>query len=123
MSLFLTPDQYKNPLYSCMGAIFTSYYTQFCIFRLLPIIIDIVFTLSYHVTPKNDVWSGDCFYSFFLSFLCFPSRKRLAQITFPAGNYLFKVNNKSTRTRCEICSKLTIKTPERRLASFWCLYC
>ena len=24
---------------------------------------------------------------------------------------------------CEICSKLTIKTPERRLASFWCLYC
>ena len=32
----------------------------------------------------------------------------------PAGNYLFKVNNKNTRTRCEICSKLTIKTPERR---------
>ena len=35
---------------------------------------------------------------------------------FPAGNYLFKVNNKSTRTRCEICSELTIKTPERRQA-------
>ena len=35
-------------------------------------------------------------------------------ITFPAGIYLFKVNNKNTRTRCEICSKLTIKTPERR---------
>ena len=33
---------------------------------------------------------------------------------FPAGNYLFKVNNRSTKTRCEICSKLTIKTPERR---------
>ena len=32
----------------------------------------------------------------------------------PAGNYMFKVNNGSTRTRCEICSKLTIKTPERR---------
>ena len=31
-----------------------------------------------------------------------------------AGNYLFKVNNRNTRTRCEICSKLTIKTPERR---------
>ena len=27
---------------------------------------------------------------------------------------MFKVNNKNTRTRCEICSKLTIKTPERR---------
>ena len=32
----------------------------------------------------------------------------------PAGNYMFKINNKNTRTRCEICSKLTIKTPERR---------
>ena len=27
---------------------------------------------------------------------------------------MFKVNNKNTRTRCKICSKLTIKTPERR---------
>ena len=34
--------------------------------------------------------------------------------TFPAGIYLLKVNNRNTRTRCEICSKLTIKTPERR---------
>ena len=33
----------------------------------------------------------------------------------PADIYLLKVNNKNTRTRCEICSKLTIKTPERRL--------
>ena len=32
----------------------------------------------------------------------------------PAGNYMFKVNNRNTRTRCVICSKLTIKTPERR---------
>ena len=32
----------------------------------------------------------------------------------PAGIYLLKVNNKNTRTRCEICSKLTIKTPELR---------
>ena len=36
--------------------------------------------------------------------------------TFPAGIYLLKFNNRNTntRTRCEICSKLTIKTPERR---------
>ena len=27
---------------------------------------------------------------------------------------MFKVNNKSTRSRCEICSRLTKKTPERR---------
>ena len=32
----------------------------------------------------------------------------------PAGIYLLKVNNRNTRTRCEMCSKLTIKTPERR---------
>ena len=34
----------------------------------------------------------------------------------PAGIYLLKVNNRNTRTRCEICSKLTIKIPERRQA-------
>ena len=28
--------------------------------------------------------------------------------------YLFKINNRNTGKRCEICSKLTIKTPERR---------
>ena len=32
---------------------------------------------------------------------------------FPAGIYLLKVNNRNTRTRCEICLKLTIKTPKR----------
>ena len=30
------------------------------------------------------------------------------------GNYMFKVNNRNVTTRCEVCSKLTIKTPERR---------
>ena len=37
--------------------------------------------------------------------------------TDPADNHTFKVNIKNTRTRCEICSKLTITTPERR---HWC---
>ena len=31
----------------------------------------------------------------------------------PVGIYLLKVNNRNTRTRCEICSKLTTKTPEQ----------
>ena len=31
-----------------------------------------------------------------------------------AGNYMFKVNNRNTRIRFEISSKLTIKIPERR---------
>ena len=26
-------------------------------------------------------------------------------IYFPAGNYMFKANNRSTRARCEMCSK------------------
>ena len=32
--------------------------------------------------------------------------------------YLLKVNNKNIETRCKICSKLAIKTPERR-QNFW----
>ena len=32
----------------------------------------------------------------------------------PSRHLPLKVNNRNTRTRCEICSKLTIKTPERR---------
>ena len=37
------------------------------------------------------------------------------QPTFPAGNYMFKVKYRNTRTRCEICSKLTIKIPDKTL--------
>ena len=35
----------------------------------------------------------------------------------PANTYLFKFCNTNTRKRCEVCSKLTIKTLERRQ---WC---
>ena len=35
---------------------------------------------------------------------------------YPAGIYLLKVNNRNTEIRCEISSKLTVKTPERRQA-------
>ena len=36
----------------------------------------------------------------------------------PAGMHLLKVNNKNSRTRCEICSKLTIKTPGVFMVNF-----
>ena len=67
--------------------------------------------------------------------------KRTENAFFPAGIYLLKVNNRNTGIRCEICPKLTIRTPERRLlipqdktypqwsaasakeSLFWCLYC
>ena len=32
----------------------------------------------------------------------------------PVNTYLFKVNNRNPGNMCEICSKLTIKTPEQR---------
>ena len=49
-------------------------------------------------------------------------QKRTKQIkrtsaSYPAGIYLLKVNNRNTRTRREICSNLTTKTPGRRQ---WC---
>ena len=45
------------------------------------------------------------------------SQIKITPSYFPVGIYLFKVNNRNTRARCEICSKLTIKTPERRHCS------
>ena len=31
---------------------------------------------------------------------------------FPTGSYLLRIDNRNTRPRCEICSKLTLKIPE-----------
>ena len=42
--------------------------------------------------------------------------KNMSKFIYPANIYLFKVNNRSTRKRREICSKL-LKTPEWRQ---WC---
>ena len=49
--------------------------------------------------------------------LCLPNSSSPRYFPFQFGftsacNYMFKDNNKNTRTRCEICSKLTIKIPE-----------
>ena len=38
--------------------------------------------------------------------------------SYPAGNYMFKVNKRNTRTRCEISSKLAINAPRRRSGVF-----
>ena len=48
----------------------------------------------------------------------------ISKSIFRAGNCMFKVKHKNTRARGGICSKLTIRIPERRqMASFWCLHC
>ena len=48
----------------------------------------------------------------------------LSSLDSPAGNYMFKVDNRNSRTRCEICSKLTIKLSgvTRPMASFCYLH-
>ena len=44
---------------------------------------------------------------------CYESkRKMIERSSIPAGIYLLKVDNRNTRTRREISSKLTIKTQE-----------
>ena len=43
----------------------------------------------------------------------FPSSIFHPENRYPASIYLLKVNNRNTRTRCEICSKLTINIPEQ----------
>ena len=53
-----------------------------------------------------------------------PKQDTVSWSYFPAGIYLLKVNDRNTRTKCEICSKLTIKTPVRRqLRLSGCFYC
>ena len=39
--------------------------------------------------------------------------------TIPAGNYMLKVNNRNTRTRCEICSKLNNKVNFEQVNAGW----
>ena len=38
----------------------------------------------------------------------------MVKANFPADIYLLNVNNSNIKIMCEICSKLTMKTPERR---------
>ena len=76
-------------------------------------------------SPKILLKMSSFTYIYFQRFQTIDSTLLLYRTTiFKSGIYLLKFNSRNTRTRCAICSKLTIKTPERRhLASFWCLYC
>ena len=53
-------------------------------------------------------------YTFYLSLFWPDEIETLFPIKDLASNYMFKINDRNTRTRCEICSKLTVKIPERR---------
>ena len=49
-----------------------------------------------------------------LSLLSISTHNSVKESSYPVGIHLL---NRNTRTRCEICSKLTIRTPERRPCS------
>ena len=49
-----------------------------------------------------------------ISFLFFWRGCLLRTQEYPSWYLLLKINNRNTRTRCEVCSKLTIKIPELR---------
>ena len=59
------------------------------------------------------------FYLFCSYFILFLFCSLLFHHLLPAAIYLLKVNNRNTRTRCEIYSKLTVKTPERCQRRHW----
>ena len=54
-----------------------------------------------------DVWQGFEYAS--EKYISFPNKKK--NYPTPADIYLLKVNKRNTRTSCEICSELKIKTP------------
>ena len=54
-----------------------------------------------------------CSFNYYLMSSLFFITKKLI----PDGINLLKVNNRTTRTSCEICSKLTIKIPEKNGAN------
>ena len=73
----------------------------------------LVFGHMFHfILHKEKLYSFilNDFHFYFCFFLRFGYE---AERSYPAGIYLLKVNNINTRTRCEMCSKLTMKTPER----------
>ena len=73
-------------------------------------VFHIFFTLFISVDCRSKQFMST--HIFFMRFCSVPWK--YLKTTNPAGNYMFKVNNRNTRTRFEICLKLTRKTLERR---------
>ena len=56
-----------------------------------------------HLPDKSGIPDGT------LNLTIFTTRDYLS-----LSKYMFKVNNRNTKTKCKICSKLTTKTPKPR---------
>ena len=86
--------------------------------------------LLYPLKTSETLWFSDILGRYRNGILACNGLKTIMIIN-PAKIYLFKINNRSTRKRCEICSKLTIETLGRRHwrcsnifhTFFWCFYC
>ena len=93
------------------------------------------FTFSNYMKRKSYKVTNDHKGTVMDSFLCKKFHRLCLTVSYPAGNYIFEVNNRNTRTRCEICSKLTITTVNGVVlvsllftlnifhTLFWCFYC
>ena len=69
---------------------------------------------SLNILSKSYVAPTARSQSMFGSRLCVKRLKAFIVKLYPIGMYLLKVSIKNTRTRCKLCSKLTIMTQERR---------
>ena len=79
-------------------------------FALLPTSFDLLYAIALFLCPLKT-WENKRYSHFFGQY-----RKRpvvwegFSEIAnYPVRYYVFKVNNRNARTRCQICSKLTIK--------------
>ena len=80
--------------------------------EIVPIIL-LISRWNYGIAVVTTSIQMICFFSVNI---CITSSATTA-LNYLAGIYLLNVHNRNIKTRCEICSKLTIKTPERRP---WC---
>ena len=75
--------------------------------------------LSFLKSSENTFWfqwhlfvDSSKIQSFLLKMLIITGTKMISTTVNPANIYLFKVNNRNNRKRCDICLKLTTKTPD-----------
>ena len=71
----------------------------------------IVLNDSLNVFKVSNQGCRTTFVTFFVFIATF--EHIIINTNYPVNIYLFKLNNRNSRKRCEMCSKLTIKTPER----------
>ena len=87
----------------------------------------VFFSVLFNLSAIEKKSVGECggienYFGIYLSY-CKKSKTYIIFGSTPANIYLFKVKNRNTRKRSEICSKLTIKSTERRQRRrFYCYF-